>query len=112
MHAWLIYLGLPKVGWMVVETCIDPDPFNSGPGVRCEWGESGEHLLDIGAEEVAPNFHPWVGDTGAIEGPLVQMRVVMAESVGEVAAVNMILIPASYSYSSAICAENIYQSVS
>ena len=84
---------------MVVEPRIDPDSIYLGSGVRCEWGESGEHLLDIGAEVVAPNFHPRVADAGAVERPLVKMRVVVSEGVCKVAAVNVILIPAQQSYS-------------
>ena len=53
----MIYLWLPEVGRMVVETGIDPDSFNLGSDIRCEGGEGREHLLDIGAEEVATNFH-------------------------------------------------------
>ena len=82
---------------MVVETRIDPDSFNLGSGVRCEWGESGEHLLDISSQQVAPNFHSRVADAGAVEGPLVQVWVVMSEGVGKVAAVNVILVPAKQS---------------
>ena len=82
---------------MVVETRIDPNPFNPWSGIRCEWCESGEHLLDIGAQEVSPDFHPGIANAGAVEGPLVQMRVVVSEGVGKVAAVNVILIPAKQS---------------
>ena len=53
----MIYLWLPEVGRMVIETRIDPDSVNPGPDIRCEGGEGGEHFLDIGAEEVATNFH-------------------------------------------------------
>lgn len=82
---------------MVVESCIDPNPFNSGSAIRCEWCESGEHLLDVGAQEVSPNFHPGIPNAGTVEGPLVQMRVVVAEGVCKVAAVNVILKPAKQS---------------
>ena len=111
----MIYLWLPEVGRMVVETGIDPDSFNLGSDIRCEGGESGEHLLDIGAEEVAANFHPRVADAGAVEGPLVQVGVVMSQGVEKVAAVNVILVPAQLIMSRQNKTEQntkLYQSVS
>ena len=98
---------------MVVETCIDPDSFNPGSGVRCEGGESFEHLLDICAEEVATNFHPGIAHTGAVEGPLVQVGVVMSQGVCKGAAVNVILKPAQKSHFEDLKQKSkLYQSVS
>ena len=87
------YLWLPQVGRVVVESCVDSNPFYPRSSVWCKRGEGSEHILDIGAQEVAPDLHPRVGHAWAVEGPLVKMGIVVAKGVVEVAAVNVVLKP-------------------
>ena len=87
------YLWLPQVGRVVVESCVDSNPFYPRSSVWCKRGEGSEHILDIGAQEVAPDLHPRVGHAWAVEGPLVKMGIVVTKGVVEVAAVNVVLKP-------------------